>query len=97
MATKKEKASIKKPTQKNISDYKVILSQMSTSQCQKILRHLIKYHRITTYQAFQKYGCTRLPARISDLRQMGVNIYTENASKKMPDGTYKHFGIYRLV
>ena len=95
MANKKEKTR-KGPTQKNLKHYKAILSQMSTSQCQKILKHLIRYGRITTYQAYDKYGCTRLPARIADLKSMGIGIETEMCYKKTPEG-YTHYGIYRLV
>ena len=95
MANKKEKTR-KGSTQKNISNYKAILSQMSTSQCQKILKHLIRYGRITTFQAYEKYGCTRLPARISDLKDIGIGIKTEMCYKKTPEGTI-HYGVYRLV
>lgn len=97
MANKKEKTSVRKPTQKNLTNYKAILSDMSTSQCQKILKHLIRYGRITTFQAYEKYGCTRLPARISDLKDKGIGIETEMYHKKKPSGEYVHYGIYRLV
>lgn len=96
MANKKEKTR-KGPTQKNIKHYKAILSDMSTSQCQKILKHLLRYGRITTFQAYEKYGCTRLPARISDLKDKGIGIETEMCWKKKPDGEHVHYGIYRLV
>lgn len=96
MGNKKEKTR-KGPTQKNLSHYKAILSGMSTSQCQKILKHLIRYGRITTFQAYEKYGCTRLPARISDLKEKGIGIETEMCWKKKPDGEHVHYGIYRLV
>lgn len=95
MANKKDKTP-KGPSQKNLNHYKSILSQMSTSQCQKILKHLIRYGRITTFQAYEKYGCTRLPARIADLKAMGIGIEMTILYKKTPDG-YKHYGIYRLV
>ena len=97
MANKKEKAPVRKPTQKNLNHYKTILSGMSTSQCQKILRHLIRYGRITTFQAYEKYGCTRLPARISDLKAKGIGIEREMCFKKKADGESVHYGIYRLV
>ena len=96
MGNKKEKTR-KGPTQKNLNHYKTILSGMSTSQCQKILKHLIRYGRITTFQAYEKYGCTRLPARISDLKDMGINITTEMCYKKSPGGGTIHYGIYRLA
>lgn len=96
MANKKEKTSVRKPTQKNILHYKAILSDMSTSQCQKILKHLLRYGRITTFQAYEKYGCTRLPARISDLKDKGIGIDRELVYKKK-NGEFTHYAIYRLV
>ena len=96
MANKKEKTSVRKPTQKNIRHYKAILSDMSTSQCQKILKHLLRYGRITTFQAYEKYGCTRLPARISDLKDKGIGIDRELVYKKK-NGEFTHYAIYRLV
>ena len=86
-----------KLNQKTLDMYKAILSDMSASQCQKILKHLIRYGRITTYQAYDRYGCTRLPARISDLKDKGVNISTEIVYKKMPNGQHIHYGVYRLA
>lgn len=95
MGNKKEKTR-KGPTQKNLQHYKAILSDMSTSQCQKILKHLLRYGRITTYQAYEKYGCTRLPARISDLKDKGIGIDRELVYKKK-NGEFTHYAIYRLV
>ena len=95
MPNKNEKTR-KGPNQKNLKHYKALCSQMSSSQTQRILKHLIRYGKITTFQAFEKYGCTRCPARIADLRAQGVNIDTEIAWKKTADG-WKHYGIYHLV
>jgi len=81
---------------KNIDKYKQIASVMTPSQTQKILKHLIRYGKITTMQAFEKYGCTRCPARIADLRAHGVNIETEIVWKKTAEG-YIHYGVYHLV
>lgn len=43
------------------------------SQCRRILVHLRKAP-ITTWDAFTYLGCTRLSARIWDLRQAGNSI-----------------------
>ena len=94
MANKKEKTR-KGPTQSSIKQYKSILSQMSTSQNKKILKHLVRYGKITTMQAYEKFGCTRCPARIADLREMDIDIETEIKWKKTEDG-WKHYGIYHL-
>lgn len=44
------------------------------TQNQLILNHLSKYKTITTIQAFELYGITRLPSRIFDLRESGHKI-----------------------
>lgn len=44
------------------------------NRCQLILKHLKRRKYITSYQAFELYGETRLSARIYDLRQMGYEI-----------------------
>ena len=81
---------------KNIDQYRQLASIMSPSQTQKILKHLIRYGKITTFQAFEKYGCTRCAARIADLRAHGVGIDTEMVYKKTKDGTV-HYGVYHLI
>ena len=40
----------------------------------RVLRHLKKFGSITSLQAFQLYGITRLSGRIYDLRKCGVKI-----------------------
>lgn len=40
----------------------------------RVLRHLQKFGSITSLQAFQLYGITRLSGRIYDLRKCGVKI-----------------------
>lgn len=46
------------------------------TQNEKILRHLQDFGSITTMEAFTEYGCTRLSARIKDLRDSGHEIRT---------------------
>ncbi len=46
------------------------------SQTEKILSHL-KRRPLTPLQALEHYGCFRLAARISDLRNKGHRITTE--------------------
>lgn len=96
MANKKEKAHVG-PTQKNLTHYKAICSQMSSSQTQKILKHLIRYGKITSIQAFNNFGCTRISARIFDLKQLGIGIDTQMVFKKKANGEHVHYGVYRLV
>lgn len=96
MAQKKEKTR-KGPNSKSINKYKAICSDLSSSQCKKILKYLLQYGSITTMKAYEKFGCTRLPSRIFDLKQLGVGIETEMVYKKKPDGEFVHYGVYRLI
>ena len=50
---------------------------MKTTQNDMILRHLQDYGSITTWEAIQEYGVTRLSARISDIKDMGYIITDE--------------------
>jgi len=47
------------------------------SQTQAIKQHLERGQAITPLEALQQYGCLRLAARISDLRDQGMNIRTD--------------------
>ena len=57
------------------------------TQNEKILRHLQDFGSITTMEAFPEYGCTRLSARIKDLRNDGHRIRTtfETAQNRYGD------------
>lgn len=52
-----------------------------TAQNKKIESHLARGYRITAAQAYTKYGCLRLAARINDLRNMGCKIVTNMVNK----------------
>lgn len=61
------------------------------TQNQQIKSYLGKGKSITPIQALNKFGCFRLAARISDLRNDGLNIATKIVTK---DG--KTFASYKL-
>lgn len=46
------------------------------SQVSVILRHLIKFGSITSWESIKKYGVTRLAALIKILRNEGYDIIT---------------------
>ena len=60
------------------------------SQTDKILKHLQR-RPLTSMQAFRMWKCTRLAARINELRSEGWPIESETVCK---DG--KRFARYRL-
>jgi hypothetical protein len=47
------------------------------SQNKQIADYLNKGRKLTTLDALTKFGCFRLAARISDLRNDGMNIATK--------------------
>jgi len=61
------------------------------SQKEKILEYLKKHGSITTMQAINYFHCTRISARIAELRADGWNIETECESKNK-----KQRWVYRL-
>ena len=45
------------------------------TQCDRVLRHLVKYGTITGDEADKLYGIKRLPSRISELKlDVGINF-----------------------
>lgn len=54
------------------------------TQVEKILRHTEKYGSITTLEAFQEYGITRLASRIHDIKRAGFIVHkvTETSTNR---------------
>lgn len=67
------------------------------TQNERVLRHLKTFGKITTLEAFQDYGITRLSARIWDLRHMGLTITSEMGHAKNRFGEPTNYAIYKLV
>ena len=68
------------------------------SQKHYILNHLRKYGFINPMIALRKFGCFRLGARISDLRNEGYNIVTERTESISPvTGNHFCYATYRLI
>lgn len=68
------------------------------SQSEQILKHL-KNHKngITAFDAFNRYGITRLSGRIFDLRKEGHEIETVIETQKNKYGHIAQYARYRLV
>ena len=47
------------------------------TQCTQVLKHMKYFGGITSLEAINKYGITRLSARIADLKDSGITIYDE--------------------
>lgn len=56
------------------------------TQCERIKYHLLSGREITQLEAFNRYACFRLGARIHDLRKEGMDI--KKRMVKTPGGAY---------
>lgn len=66
------------------------------THCDLILRHMKTYGSINHKEAEREYGCTRLAARIKDLRNRGVDIETEIVKGENRHGGRTRYAVYRL-
>lgn len=66
------------------------------SQSEMIKKHLTKRGSITSWEAIKLYGCTRLSAKIYDLRAEGMDIKTDHVTKKNRYGYPVTFANYIL-
>ena len=73
-----------------------ISDKEKVSQVKLIADHLVKYGSISSIEAIELFGCTRLSARIKDLRNAGWPITTDTASGKNRYGHNTNFAVYRM-
>ena len=66
------------------------------TQTGEVLAHLIEHGSITSIEAIQKYGCTRLSARIFDYKEMGYDIESDSMTTKNRYGNPVTVAVYRL-
>ena len=62
------------------------------TQKEMIRNHLQANKSITPLEALEMYGCFRLPARIAELKEDGLQIKTDTVKHNG-----KHFARYRLA
>jgi len=65
------------------------------SQSARILEHLRLHGAITPMDALRQFGCSRLSARILDLKRQGHKIATHMIYHMTPEGM-KRFARYEL-
>ena len=63
-------------------------------QAQRVLDYMDEFGGITSYEAFQDLGITRLSAVVYDLRHEGINIDSETVHKKNRYGEQTAFSRY---
>ena len=54
------------------------------SQVNDIARHLAEHGSINFYEALEEFGCSRLAARIYDIRAAGIDVMS--STLKLPSG-----------
>lgn len=59
------------------------------NQCEMIVEYMKENGSITSLEAIQNLGCTRLSARISDLKDAGYRIHSEMVKVKTRNGKTK--------
>ena len=55
---------------------------MKKTQSERVLAYMKEFGSITQFEAFQDLGCSRLAARISDLKEQGIPIKSEMITVK---------------
>lgn len=69
----------------------------NTSQAKEVLKHLQSGKTITSMEAINLFGATRLSAIIFDLRKAGFNIVTNNVIGKNRYGNPVSYAEYKLI
>jgi len=67
------------------------------TQTGDVLAHLIEHGSITSIEAIQKYGCTRLSARIFNYRKKGYEIETKRITVKNRYENAASVAVYTLI
>ena len=73
------------------------MANRKPSQASRLLDYLKRFGSVTTWEAFQELGITRLSARIFEIKERGYLIKTESITSKNRFGEPVHFNKYSLV
>ena len=72
------------------------MSKKEVTQEDRVLGYIFKNGSITSLEAIQEFGITRLSARIYNLRKEGFKIKTDFKSEKNRYGDIVKFAIYSI-
>lgn len=67
------------------------------SQASRLLDYLRRFGSVTTWEAFQELGITRLSARFFEIKERGYLIKTESIISKNRFGEPIRFNKYSLI
>ena len=66
------------------------------THCRLVLQHMKEHGTIHHFEAEELYGCTRLAARIKDLKNRGVEIEKDMVNGRNRYGQPCRYAVYRL-
>ena len=66
------------------------------TQCERVKEYMVRFGSISTFEAFQDLGVTRLASRIHDLRMQGERIEVKRECARNRFGEKVRFARYRL-
>lgn len=69
---------------------------MKLTQCERILQYIEENGSITSLEAIQEFGCTRLASRICDLEQKGYAFKRDWEKAKNRYGDPVHYKRYSI-
>ena len=72
------------------------MTENTTAQRAQVLDYLKRNGKITSMEAIELFGCTRLSGRIHDLRTEGYTILTEMTEGKTRSGHQCRYATYYL-
>lgn len=67
---------------------------MKENQTSAVLNHLLSGKTLTSMEAFQLFGCTRLSAKVFELRKKGYNIECVEVESTTRYGTLCRYANY---
>ena len=67
------------------------------TQRSEVLKYMLDGNSITSMEAFEKFGATRLSAIVFDFRKAGYNINTIRCVGKNRYGAEVHYAKYVLI
>jgi len=65
------------------------------NQTTAIKEYLMSGKTLTSKEAFEKFGCTRLAAKVKELRKQGHDISTIMVEGETRYGTPTRYGVYK--
>lgn len=72
------------------------MAKKLSDTCQAIYKYMAFHNGITQSEAFLELGCSRLGARIWDMRNMGIPIKSEMIKVEKRDGSFAYVAKYSI-